>query len=112
MTLTATLTLGEAKEVKTFKLTVVAADDKVAPAFMGLVDGKLPAIEHLATQTVDLMEGVTARDNKDNYDVTLTLRSKKIMIKLFQVFTQLLIQQQINPKTQLVLIVSLQYLKH
>jgi len=73
VTLTATLTLGEAVETKTFTLKVIAAPDTIAPAFLSLVDGKLPALSHLQTQTVDFMANVTARDNRDGYDVEVTI---------------------------------------
>lgn len=76
VTLTATLTLGEESEVATFVVTVVKLDDKVAPAFMGAIAGKLPTLTHLQTETVDLLEGIQARDNVDNYDVVITIDEK------------------------------------
>lgn len=50
--------------------------DKVAPAFMGAVEGKLGTITHLAGETVDLLEGVSARDNVDAFDVEITVDKK------------------------------------
>lgn len=47
--------------------------DTIAPAFLGLVEGKLEAIEHLKGVEVDLLEGVKARDNVDGDNVTITI---------------------------------------
>lgn len=72
VTLTATLSYGEASKDKTFVLTVIAAPDTVAPAFMNTINGNLAAAEHLETVEIDLMEGIVARDNRDGYDVVVT----------------------------------------
>ncbi|MCU0104268.1 hypothetical protein N7603_01205 [Acholeplasma vituli] len=72
VTLTATLSYGEAKKDKTFEVKVIAALDTVAPAFMNTINGKLAAAEHLETVEIDLMEGIVARDNRDGYDVVIT----------------------------------------
>ena len=74
--LTATLKLNDAQDTKVLDLVVVKLDDNVAPAFMGAVAGELPQIKHLETVEVDLLEGITARDNVDNYDVTITVDKK------------------------------------
>lgn len=71
VTLTATITYGEASETKTFDVTVIAAPDTIAPAFLGLVSGKLPAISHLETVDVDFLAEIVARDNRDGYEVTV-----------------------------------------
>lgn len=76
VTLTATLTLGSETDTKTFVVTVIKAEDKVAPAFMGAIGGMLPTLTHLQTREVDLLDGVQARDNVDNYDVTITVDVK------------------------------------
>lgn len=72
VTLTATLSYGEVTKNKTFEVTVIASLDTVAPAFMNTINGNIAAIEHLETVTVDLMDGVVARDNRDGYDVVVT----------------------------------------
>jgi hypothetical protein len=71
VTLTATISYGDASETKTFEVTVIATPDTIAPAFLGLVNGKLPKISHLETLDVDFMSEVVARDNRDGYDVVI-----------------------------------------
>lgn len=71
VTLTATVTYGEASETKIFEVTVIATPDTIAPAFLGLVNGKLPKISHLETLDVDFLAEVVARDNRDGYEVVI-----------------------------------------
>ena len=71
VTLTATVTYGEVSETKVFEVTVIATLDTIAPAFLGLVNGKLPKISHLETLDVDFLAEVVARDNRDGYEVVI-----------------------------------------
>lgn len=75
--LTATLTLKDVSQNKEFDLVVLQLVDAIPPAFMGAVGGRLNEIKHLAGETVDLLEGIQARDNIDGYDVDITVDTKE-----------------------------------
>ncbi|MDF2700022.1 MAG: hypothetical protein K0Q49_1578, partial [Haloplasmataceae bacterium] len=53
--------------------TTVGSTDKIPPAFVGAVQGKLQAVEQLKGEEIDLLEGVQARDNVVGTDVEIAI---------------------------------------
>ncbi|MDF2699017.1 MAG: hypothetical protein K0Q49_573 [Haloplasmataceae bacterium] len=59
--------------VATTNGTTSGSTDQVPPAFVGAVLGKLEGVEHLKGEEINLLEGVSARDNVVGSDVEVTV---------------------------------------
>ncbi len=53
--------------------TTTQNGDKIPPAFIGAVDGKLEGVSHLKGEEINILDDVTARDNITSSNVTVTI---------------------------------------